>query len=57
MRKRLCCRLVERELHVSRKVVQELMKIPKTLMERFTKWTDLNCFLSSVRDASVPFSI
>ena len=42
MRKRLCCGSMERELHISRKVVQELMKIPKALMERFTKGTDLN---------------
>ena len=25
--------------------VQELLKIPKALMERFTKWANLNCFL------------
>ena len=40
---------MERELHISRREVQELLKIPKALMERFTKWTDLNCFLSLVR--------
>ena len=44
MRKRLCCGSMERELHISRKEVQELLKIPKALMERFTKWTDLNYF-------------
>ena len=49
MRKRLCCGSMERELHISRKEVQELLKIPKALMTRFTKWTDLNCLLSSVR--------
>ena len=30
---------MERELQSSRKVVQELLKIPKALMERLTKWT------------------
>ena len=49
MRKRLCCGSMERELHMSRKEVQELLQIPKALTERFTKWTDLNCFLSSDR--------
>ena len=29
---------MERELHISRKVVQESLKIPKALMERFAKW-------------------
>ena len=48
-RKCLCCGSMEKELHISRKVVQELLKIPKVLMERLTKWTDLNCFLSSDR--------
>ena len=48
-RKRLCCGSMERELHISGKEVQELLKIPKVLMERFTKWIDLNCFLSSDR--------
>ena len=33
--KRLCCGSMERELHISRKVVQELLKIPKVLTERF----------------------
>ena len=47
MRKRLCCGSRERELQISRKAVQELLKIPKALMERLTKWTDMNCFLSS----------
>ena len=37
MRKRLCCGSMERELHISRKVVQELLKIPKALMERLAK--------------------
>ena len=36
MRKRLCCGLMERELRM-----QELLKIPKALMERLTKWTDI----------------
>ena len=49
MRKRLCCGSMERELHMSRKEVQELLKIPKALMDRFAKWTDLTCFLSSER--------
>ena len=40
-RKRLCCGSIEKELHISRKVVQELLKIPKAQMERLTKWTDL----------------
>ena len=34
-------------MHISRKVVQELLKIPRALMERLTKWIDLNCVLSS----------
>ena len=38
VRKRICCGSMERELHISRKVVQELLKIPKALMERLTKW-------------------
>ena len=46
MRKRLCCVSMERELHMSRKEVQELLMIPKVLMGRFKKWTDLNCFFS-----------
>ena len=29
MRKRLCCGSMERELHISRKEVHELLKIPK----------------------------
>ena len=33
MRKCLCCGLMEREFVISRKVVQELLKIPKALME------------------------
>ena len=37
MRKRLCCGSMERKLHMSRKEVQELLKMPKVLMERFTK--------------------
>ena len=49
MRKQTCCGSMERELHISRKEVQKSLKIPKALMERFTKWTDLNCFLSSDR--------
>ena len=49
MRKRLCCGSMERELRISRKVVQELLKIPAALMERLTKWADLNSFLSSDR--------
>ena len=49
MRKRLCCGPMERELDISRKEVHELLKIHKALMERFAKWVDLNCFLSSVR--------
>ena len=40
---------MEKELHILRKVVQELLKTPKVLMERLTKRVDLNCFLSSVR--------
>ena len=44
-----------RELHISRKVVQELLKIPKALMERLTKWTDSNCFLSSDRRGAYLF--
>ena len=45
MRKHLCCGSMERELHLSIKEAQELLKIPKALMERSTKWTDLNCKL------------
>ena len=57
-RKHLCYDSMERELHISRKVVQELLKIPKALMERLAKWTDLICFLSSDRrGVLVPFSI
>ena len=49
MRKRLCCGSIERELHISRKVVHESLKIPKAQMERLTRWTNLNCFLISDR--------
>ena len=55
MRKRQCYGSMERELHILRKEVQELLKIPKALMERFTKWTDLNCFLSSDRRGAYLF--
>ena len=34
MRKCLCCGSMERELQISRKEVQELLKIPKALMDR-----------------------
>ena len=34
MRKRLCCCSMEGELHISRQVVQDLLKIHKALMER-----------------------
>ena len=44
MMKLLFCVSMKRELHISRKEVQELLKIPNALMERFTKWTDVNCF-------------
>ena len=40
---------------MSRKEAQELLKIPKALKERFTKWTDLNCFLSSDRRGAYLF--
>ena len=46
---------MERELHISRKEAQELLKIPKALMERLKKWTDVNCFLSSVRKGANVF--
>ena len=46
---------MDRELHISRKEVQELLKIPKALGERFTKWTDFNCFLSSGRRGAYLF--
>ena len=49
MRKRLWCGSMERELHISRKVSQELLKVPKALTERLTKGTDFNCCLSLVR--------
>ena len=49
LRKRLCCASMERELHISRKIVKELLKVPKVPMERLIKWTDLNWCLSSVR--------
>ena len=55
VRKRIRCGSMERELHISRKVVQELLKIPKALMERLTKWTDLYFFLSSVRRGAYLF--
>ena len=38
IRRRLCCCSTERELHISRKVLHELLKIPKALMEGLTKW-------------------
>ena len=47
--------MVQFELHISTKEAQELLKIPKVLMERFTKWTDLNCFLSSDRRGAYLF--
>ena len=34
MRKRPCCGSMERELNISRKEVQELLKIPNAVMER-----------------------
>ena len=37
------------------KVVQKLLKIRKALMERLTKWTDLNSFLSSDRRGAYLF--
>ena len=40
---------MERELDILRKVVQELLKIPKVLIERLTKWADFNCILSLFR--------
>ena len=43
---------MERELHISRKVVEELLKIPKALMERLTKWTDVNLFLIADRNGA-----
>ena len=55
MRKRLCCGSIERELQISRKVVHESLKIPKALMERFTKWTNLNCSLISDRRGAYLF--
>ena len=42
MRKRLCCGSMEKELQISRKVVQELLKIPKALMERNNDSNDNN---------------
>ena len=35
----------ERELHISREKALELLKIPKEMMERLAKWTELNDFL------------
>ena len=35
--------------------VQELLKIPQVLVEGLTKWTEINCFLSSVRKATYLF--
>ena len=55
MGKRLCRCSMEREVHISRKIVQEVLKIPKALMERFTKWTDLNSLLSSDRRGAYLF--
>ena len=37
------------ELQISRKIVQKLLMIPKALMERLTKWTELNPFFISDR--------
>ena len=48
-RELLCCGSMERELHISRKVIQELLKVPKALMEIVANWTDLNCFFGLVR--------
>ena len=56
MRKRLCCGSMERELHISKKVVQELLEIPKALMERLTKWTDLSFLLRLVKTGAYLFS-
>ena len=47
MRKRLCRWSVEIELHISRQVVHEFLKIHKALMERLMKRAYLNCFLNS----------
>ena len=55
MRKRPCCGSMERYLQISRIVVQELLKIPEALIERLTKWTDKNSFLSSVRRGAYLF--
>ena len=41
MRKRLCCGSMERELLISRKVVQKLLEILKALMKRLIKFKDL----------------
>ena len=46
MRKRLCCGSMERELHISRKVVQELLKLPKALMKRLIKWKIIMIIIS-----------
>ena len=37
MRKCLCCGSIERKLHSSRKMAQDLLKMPKVLMERLAK--------------------
>ena len=55
MRTLLCCGSMERELHIARKVVQEVLKIPKALIERLTKWADLNCFFTLVRRGAYLF--
>lgn len=36
-------------LMILRKEVHELLKMPKALMERFTRWPVSNCLLSSDR--------
>ena len=41
MRKHLCRGSIERELQISRKLIQELLKMPEALMDRLRKWTDL----------------
>ena len=37
---------------ISRKVLQESLKIPKALMEKLTKWIDLKFFFSWDNDAN-----
>ena len=55
IKKCLCGRSMERELHTSRKVLQALLKISKALMERLTKWKNSNSFLVRLEEYTFSF--